>query len=133
MENDELGRTWGAPPAGAPPGSPPEGLIRVRQAVNVQNVWNAQVAVRITVPTAIIRGELDNGGGGLQHVAELYDLVQTENKLRFTVQCGGHYMPWEKQRHILHNLSMQWLKHGRVNDFAQGEFYVDTEGNLIAQ
>lgn len=133
MDNDDIGRAWGPPAAGAPPGSAPEGLMRVRQSVNQQNVWNASVAVRITAPTLIIRGELDTGQGGLQHVAELYNLVQNENKLRFTVQCGGHYMPWEKQRKVLHHFSMQWLKHQRVNDFSRGEFYVDLEGNLIAQ
>ena len=130
MENDDLGRTWGPPPAGAPAGSPPEGVMRIRQSVNALNVWNASVAARITAPTMIVRGEFDTGQGGLQHVAELYDLIQNDNKLRFTVQCAGHYMPWEKQRRVLHHLSLQWLKHGRVADFDRGEFHVDTEGNL---
>lgn len=130
MENDDLGRTWGRPPASTPAGSPPEGVMRTRQSVNALNVWNASVAARITAPTLIIRGEFDTGQGGLQHVAELYALIQNDNKLRFTVQCGGHFMPWEKQRRVLHHISLQWLKHGRVSDFDRGEFYVDTEGNL---
>jgi pimeloyl-ACP methyl ester carboxylesterase len=123
MENDELGRTWG----------PPEGVMRVRTAVNAPFQWNASVAVRITVPTLIVRGEHDSGGGGLQHLAELYDLVNTDNKLRFTVQCGSHYMQWEKPRHILHQLSKHWLKHRAVGGFTQGEFYVDNAGTLIPQ
>jgi pimeloyl-ACP methyl ester carboxylesterase len=123
MENDELGRTWG----------PPEGVMRVRSSVNAPFVWNASVAARITVPSLIIRGELDNGQGGLQHVAELYDLIQNDNKLRFTVQCTGHYMQWENRRHVLHQISKQWLKHGRVDGFSSGEFYVDMAGNLIRQ
>ena len=130
MENDDLGRTWGPPSAGAPAGSPPEGVIRVRQSVNALNVWNASVAARITAPTLIVRGEFDTGQGGLQHVAELYDLIQNDNKLRLTVQCAGHYMPWESQRRVLHHISLEWLKHGRVSDFDRGEFYVDMEGNL---
>jgi len=120
MPDDDLGRTWG----------PPEGVMRVRQSVNALNVWNASVASQITVPTLILRGELDTGQGGLQHVAELYDLIQNDNKLRFTVQCTGHFMQWESQRHVLHKISMQWLKHGRVDGFSSGEFYVDTDGNL---
>lgn len=130
MENEGIGRTWGPPPAGAPPGSPPEGVIRVRQSVNAVNVWNASVASRITTPTAIVWGELDTGQGGLQHLAELYDLIQNENKLRLTVQCTGHYMQWESQRHVLHQVSKEWFKHGRVGGFTSGEFSVDTEGNL---
>jgi pimeloyl-ACP methyl ester carboxylesterase len=130
MDNDELGRTWGPAPAGAAAGSPAEGVIRVRQSVNALRVWNAEVAARITAPTLIIRGEFDTGQGGLQHVAELYDLVQNDNKLRFTVQCSGHFMQWEKQRKVLHQISKEWLKHGRVGGFDKGEFFVDTEGRL---
>ena len=133
MENDDLGRTWGPPPADAAAGSAPEGVIRVRQAVNQVGVWNASVAAQITVPTLILRGELDTGQGALQQVAELYDLIHNDNKLRFTLQCTGHYMQWENRRHLLHQISMQWLKNGRVSDFDRGEFYIDTGGNLIAQ
>jgi pimeloyl-ACP methyl ester carboxylesterase len=130
MENDELGSTWGRPPAGAPEGSPPEGVMRVRQAVNKTPVWNADVAARVTVPTLIIRGEFDTGQGGLQHLSELYRLVNNDNKLRFTVQCAGHYLQWERQRGILHQFSKEWVKHGRVSGLDRGEFVVDSEGNV---
>jgi pimeloyl-ACP methyl ester carboxylesterase len=130
MENDDLGSTWGPPPAGAPAGSPPEGVMRVRQAVNATGVWNAEVAAQVTVPTLIIRGEFDTGQGGLQHMPELYRLVNNDNKLRFTVQCAGHFLQWERQRGILHQFSKEWIKHGRVGGFEQGEFVVDTEGTL---
>ena len=129
MENDELGRTWGPPPAGAPEGSPPEGVMRVRQVVLWG--WNAEKASQLTVPTLVIRGEFDTGLGGRQDVAELYRLVKNDNKLRFTVQCAGHFMNWEKQRWILHQVSKEWIKHGRVAGFDHGEFFVDTEGNFI--
>jgi pimeloyl-ACP methyl ester carboxylesterase len=133
MENDQLGRTWGPPPAGAPAGSPPEGVMRVRQAVNQPLVWNAEVAARITAPTLIVRGEFDAGGGGLQHMSELYRLIDNDNKLRFTVQCAGHTMQWETQRSVLHQLSKEWLKHGRVGGFDRGEFVVDVAGNFIPE
>jgi pimeloyl-ACP methyl ester carboxylesterase len=121
MENDELGRTWG----------PPEGVMRVRQSVNKPFVWNAAVAAQITVPTLIMRGEFDTGQGGLQQVAELYALIQNDNKLRFTVQCAGHYIQWESQRHVLHQVSKEWFKHGRAYGMAQGEFVIDKDGNLV--
>jgi pimeloyl-ACP methyl ester carboxylesterase len=133
MENDDIGRTWGPPPADAPSGSPPEGVMRIRSSVNAVRVWNSDVAVQITVPTLIIRGEFDTGQGALQQVAELYNLIQNDNKLRFTVQCAGHYMQWEKQRHLLQEISRQWIKDGRVSGFDHGEFYVDSEGNFIPQ
>lgn len=127
MENDELGRTWGPPPAGAQ-GAPPEGVMRVRQVV--QWGWNAEMAAKLTVPTLIIRGELDSGQGGRQHVAELYRLIKNDNKLRFTVACAGHFMNWETQRRVLHQVSKEWIKHGRVGGSGQGEFYVDAAGSV---
>lgn len=104
--------------------------MRVRQAVNQLRVWNADVAARITVPTLIMRGEFDTGQGGLQHMAELYDLIGNPNKLRFTVQCAGHFMAWETQRRVVHHISKKWIKHMRVDGFEQGEFFVDTKGTL---
>ena len=118
MADDDIGRSW----------NPPEGVMRVREGV--QWGWNAEVASRLAVPTLIIRGEFDTGQGGLQQVHELYGLVQNDNKLRFTVQCAGHYMVWERQRWILHQVSKEWLKHGRVGGFTAGEFRIDTEGNI---
>ena len=40
-------------------------------------------------------------------------------------------MQWEKQRSVLHHISREWLKHLSVGGFDNGEFVVDTEGNLI--
>lgn len=118
MNDDDVGRTWHAP----------EGVMRVREVV--QWGWNAEVASQLTVPTLIIRGEFDSGQGGRQDVHELYGLVKNDNKLRFTVQCAGHYMLWEQQRWILHQVSKEWLKHGRVGGFDQGEFRIDRQGNF---
>ena len=128
MDNDQLGRTWGPPVTGAPAGSAPEGVMRVRE-ITLWG-WNSDVATKLSVPTLIIRGEFDTGQGGRQHVAELYSLVQNPNKLRFHVLCAGHHMQWEKQRTVLHDISKQWIKNGRVAGNEQGEFVVDTEGNV---
>ena len=131
MENDDVGRTWGPPAVGAPEGSAPEGVMRVRQAILAR--WNGDLAAQLTVPTLIIRGELDTGLGGLQQVAQLYGLVKNDNKLRFTVQCAGHFMNWEKEHWILRQISKEWIKHGRVGGFDHGEFRVDLEGNLTPE
>jgi pimeloyl-ACP methyl ester carboxylesterase len=128
MENDELGRTWGPPPAGAPAGSPPEGVMRVRQVV--QSGWNATAASQIEVPTLIMQGEFDLAQGALQHLHELYTLVRNDNKLRFRVQCTGHFMQWENRRRLLHRVSKQWIKNGKVDGFTRGEFFIDAAGTL---
>ena len=95
--------------------------------------WNPSVASRITVPVLIIAGEFDTGGGGVQHLPQLYDSVPNPNKLWIKVQCAGHFMPWERQRTVLHHVSTQWLKHGAVEGCTRGRFFVDTEGNLFPQ
>jgi pimeloyl-ACP methyl ester carboxylesterase len=128
MDSDELGRRWGPPPAGAPAGSPPEGVMRVRQ-VQLWG-WTLEVAQALNVPTLIIQGEFDTGLGGRQHLAALYSAVQHPNKLRFKVECAGHFLPWEMQRGILHRVSQEWIKHGRVAGEEQGEFFVTKEGDL---
>jgi pimeloyl-ACP methyl ester carboxylesterase len=128
MDNDDLGRTWGAPPAGAPEGSAPEGVMRVRTPFLWG--WNQGMASRLTVPLLIIQGEFDKGDGGIQALAELYQTVQSTQKLRFKVQCAGHRLVWESRRKILHHISKEWIKHGSVAGFETGEFFVDTEGNL---
>ena len=128
MDNDSIGRTWGPPPAGAPTGSAPEGLMRVRTPTLWG--WNTNVARTIIVPTLIFQGEFDTGAGGPQHLAELYSFIPQANKLRFRVQCTGHWTVWENQRRVLYHISKEWIRHGKVAGFGQGEFCVDTEGNL---
>ena len=134
MENDELGRTWGAPPAGAPAGSPPEGVIRVRSFVPWG--WNTETASNVHVPVLLIFGELDTEGRAegfpvAVNSSLLYDTLPGSHKLLFKVGCAGHFMPWERQAKVLHQISKQWLKHGAVEDFTSGKFFVDAEGNLL--
>jgi len=124
MDNDELGRTWG-------PGSPPEGVMRVR--TQFQWGWNATTAHKISVPVAIIAGELDTGTGAIQDFPRLYGEIPHDHKLWFKVQCAGHFMPWERQRRVLHHISKQWLKHGAVDEFTNGCFFVDTEGAISSR
>jgi len=135
MANDELGSNWGPPPAGAPAGSPPEGVMRVRSPFLWG--WNSSTASRIAVPALIIYGEFDTTALIPPQTTNasplLYDAISQSNKLLFKVQCAGHFMVWERQRRVLHHISKEWLKHGAVEGFTNGSFFVDTEGNLIAQ
>jgi pimeloyl-ACP methyl ester carboxylesterase len=135
MANDELGSSWGPPPAGVPAGSPPEGVMRVRSPFVWG--WNSSTASRIEVPALIIYGEFDNNVLIPPQTSNpapiLYETIPQANKLLFKVQCAGHFMVWEKQRRVLHHISKEWLEHGAVEGFTNGSFFVDTEGNLVAQ
>jgi len=131
MDNDSLGRTWGPPPTGAPAGSPPEGVMRVRSPFLWG--WNATTAAKIPVPVLVIAGEFDRGAGGVQKLPELYNTLPNPHKLWFKVQCAGHFMLWESQRRVLHHISKEWLKHGTIAGYTEGKFCVDNDGVLSPQ
>jgi hypothetical protein len=133
MESDPIGRTWGLPPAGAPEGSAPEGVMRVRSNVIPLWGWNPATAHRITVPVLIIAGEFDLGGGGVQDFPRLYNEIPHPHKLWFKVQCAGHSMVWERQRKVLHHISKEWLKQGTIAGYTEGKFCVDNDGVLSPQ
>ena len=135
LRDDELGRMWGPPPAGAPPDSPPEGVMRNRSFFPWG--WTPATAHKVSVPTLLIFGEKDTEGTAegfpvAVNTFLLYDkLPQDVPKLLFKVACAGHLMVWEHQRKVLHRISTQWLKHGAVEGFTNGQFVVDWEGNLV--
>ena len=134
MDNDSLGRTWGPPPVGAPAGSAPEGVMRVRSFFPWG--WNASTVSRISgsVPVLIIVGTLDKQVEVFPKFPNsffnLYETIPHNNKLLFRVDCAGHMMNWERQRRVLHHISKEWLTHGAVEGFSNGRFFVDTEGVL---
>jgi pimeloyl-ACP methyl ester carboxylesterase len=122
MDNDPIGRTWG----------PPEGVMRVRTFFLWG--WNHVTAAKISVPVLIIGGELDTSVPAT--LPRLYDDltgVPNAHKLLFKVECAGHQMVWERQRKVLHHISKQWLKHGAVDGYTTGKFFVDTEGVIHPQ
>lgn len=122
---DRLGSTWGPPIAGE---DEPGGVLRVRTPFLWG--WNQGVAAAVTVPIAIFQGELDQGGGGLQRLPELYQTVASAKKLRFRVQCAGHFVPWEARRGVLHDFSREWIERGSVAGHETGEFFVANDGSL---
>ena len=136
MDSDPIGRNWGPPPAGAPAGSPPEGVMRVRSFFPVWG-WNSTTVRRLSVPVLIIVGTLDT----LVEVFpkfpnsffNLYETIPHNHKLLFRVDCAGHFMVWERQRRVLHHISKEWLKHGAVDGCTRGKFFVDTEGAIFPQ
>ena len=98
--------------------------------------WNTETASNVHVPVLIIFGELDTEGRAegfpvAVNSTLLYDTLPESHKLLFTVSCSGHFMPWERQAKVLHHISKQWLKHGAVEDFTSGKFFIDAEGNLL--
>jgi len=133
MDNDARGRGWGPV---FPDGSV-EGVMRVRNPFLWG--WNSATAVLDgtlggAVPVLIIYGEHDTQvAAGPFSVPALYNAIPGASKLMFKVACTGHFMVWESQRRVLHHISKQWLKHGAVEGFTSGTFFVDTEGTILPQ
>jgi pimeloyl-ACP methyl ester carboxylesterase len=121
LDFDPLGSTWGT--AG------------VRRAPNLNVTtpnWglNRTLAGKITVPTLIIRGDLDQIIP-LPSVQALYtDLVGAPQKVFVHVACASHNLVWENQHMALLNASVEWLQQGTYQGQFSGSFAVDTDGQV---
>src|SRR3989454_9244199 len=132
MQNDEIGRNWGPRLAD---GTTAEGVMRVRtpflwgwNSTTVAKASDGQPILGGSVLVLIIRGEFAAVIAPTMWGVQLYDSIPGDHKLYFNVQCAGHFMVWERQRRVLHHISKEWLKHGAVEGFTNGVFFVDTEG-----
>jgi pimeloyl-ACP methyl ester carboxylesterase len=92
--------------------------------------WNAKFASQVTVPTLIIRGDLDTQVP-LSDIQDLLDdLVAVPQKVFVHVACASHYLMWENQHMSLLNASVEWLLHGTFAGEFNGSFAVDTSGQV---
>jgi fermentation-respiration switch protein FrsA (DUF1100 family) len=92
--------------------------------------WNAQFAGQITVPTLIIRGDLDTAVPPSDIQDLLGDLVAVPQKIFVHVACASHYMVWENQHMALLNASVEWLQQGTYAGQFNGSFAVGTDGQI---
>ncbi|CAA9499330.1 MAG: hypothetical protein AVDCRST_MAG53-1842 [uncultured Solirubrobacteraceae bacterium] len=96
LDNDPVGASWG----------PEDGVMRF--PTTTQWGWNATTAAQVTAATLIVRGALDTV---ISHttLTQLHDDLGTAEKALVTVPCASHFMIWETRRHVLHELSANWL------------------------
>jgi pimeloyl-ACP methyl ester carboxylesterase len=123
LDFDPLGSTWGT--AGvrrAPVWNSPQGFLYWG--------WNATLASKVTVPTLIIRGDLDTNVP-LPDIQDLLgDFVAVPQKVFVHVACASHYLLWENQHMSLLNASVEWLQQGTYSGQRNGSFVVDTAGQV---
>ncbi|MEV6814789.1 alpha/beta hydrolase [Micromonospora sp. NPDC051296] len=124
MQNDDLGRQWGG------------GVMRNRTAVRWG--WNRREVHKnqylgSQIPVAIVYGDRDGlaitprdldmlqitrqepeHAGPPFNVKWLYRAIQGEKKLLIRIPNTGHFMPWERKHKVLHDLSAQWIKNGKI-------------------
>src|SRR5262249_25306610 len=122
LDFDPLGSTWGT--AG----------VRRAPSTNMSTPanWGLNMALvgKITAPTLIIRGDLDQTVL-LPGVQALYtDLIATRQKVFVHVACASHYLLWENQHKVLLKASLEWVRDGTYNGQRNGSFAVDTAGQI---
>jgi esterase/lipase len=55
-----------------------------------------------------------------QRVRDLYEDLASENKVLMDLGCSSHNAMWEKNRKLLFDATVQWLRDGRVNGMTSG-------------
>jgi pimeloyl-ACP methyl ester carboxylesterase len=93
--------------------------------------WNRSFAGRVEAETLLVRGNLDTLVGPSQ-TDPLNEDLQSPH-LYLQIDCGSHFLAWERQHDILLRASSEWLRHGSFEGFASGTVHVDTEGAATAR
>ena len=112
MKWDAVGSTWG-----------PEGVGVMRGRISSQFNWTPQMAQKVDTPTVVVVGEFDR----LAERRTVFDQLSSKKKVFVGVQCASHFMLWEKQRHVLHETSLEWFQKGTVKGAYKGIFNVDEQ------
>jgi pimeloyl-ACP methyl ester carboxylesterase len=114
MQWDRIGESWGK-----------DGAMRGRVATNFG--WTEEQSRKVTSPTLVVVGEFDR----LAERRTVYEQIASKEKVFLDVACASHFLVWEKQRKVLHDSSLEWLRDGNVKGVKNGEFRVDYEGKYL--
>jgi pimeloyl-ACP methyl ester carboxylesterase len=100
LESDPIGAKWGA---------------GVRRAPMVP-IWgfNKDAVRLVKTPYLMVTGEHDKQIAP-RLVRELYEDLGSENKVMVDLACSSHNAMWEKNRKMLFDATVQWLREGRLN------------------
>lgn len=114
MAQDRIGASWG----------PEEGVMRSPKLTAFG--WTPEMAQKLQAPMLLIVGEFDNPTGRKL----TYDLAGSASKVLINVDCASHFMVWEKQRKILQDASVEWLRDGKYQGAKEGVFRADKTGQV---
>ena len=105
VEHDPIGATWGGGGLRAP--------------TRTYWGWNANAAKALTMPVLMLTGEQDRL---LKSNLELMDDLGANVKAFVTMESATHFAVWERQRHVLHEASLQWLARTQL-DVGEGRYF----------
>ena len=114
MQWDRIGESWGK-----------DGAMRGRVATNFG--WTEELSRKVASPTLVVVGEFDR----LAERRTVYEQIASKEKVFLDVACASHFLVWEKQRKVLHESSLEWLRDGNVKGVKNGEFRVEFDGKYL--
>ena len=119
MKWDPVGATWG----------PEGGDGYVRGPTRTGSGWTPDMVASLDKPLLVIGGELD---ATIQPAAakSVYEQAGSTDKVYVAVACGSHFLLWEKDRGVLHEASVEWLRDGTYQGATTGQFRVNEQGQI---
>jgi pimeloyl-ACP methyl ester carboxylesterase len=105
LQSDPVGARWAA---------------GVRRAPAVPT-WgfNKEAVANVRTPFLMVAGIHDKQVPP-ERVRELYEDLGSPNKVLLDLGCSSHNAMWEKNRHLLYQATIEWLREGKVNGMNQG-------------
>ena len=91
--------------------------------------WNATLSPKFNVPVLMLVGNLDIEVKP-ETVRTLYDDISSTDKVLINVECGSHYVVYERVYKILHEASKEWLLTGKYKGTSKAVFNSDRTGKM---
>jgi pimeloyl-ACP methyl ester carboxylesterase len=120
MKWDPIGATWG----------PEDGPGFVRGPTRTGSGWTPDMIASLTHPLLVIGGESDTSVSPENQRAVFDSATGAANKVFVSIECGSHFILWEKHRHELHEASIEWLRDGTYQGAADGLFRINAAGEI---
>jgi pimeloyl-ACP methyl ester carboxylesterase len=118
---DPIGATWG----------PEDGEGFVRAPTRTGSGWTPDMIATVEQPLLVIGGEGDTTIEP-ETQRSVFDQAGSAEKVFVSVACGSHFLLWERDRDILHQASIEWLRDGTFQGASSGVFRADENGSIAA-
>jgi pimeloyl-ACP methyl ester carboxylesterase len=113
MQWDLVGANWG----------PEEGVMRVP---TLMSGWSTEQANALKMPVMVIVGDSD----APDERRKVFDAAGSADKVFVKLSCASHFAIWERQHKTLQNVSLAWLRDGKLAGATRAAFEADVEGNV---
>lgn len=91
--------------------------------------WNAKLSPKFNVPVLMLAGELDIEVKP-EAVRNLYDDISSTDKVLINLECGSHYVVYERGYKVLLEASKEWFLTGKYHGSAKAVMHADRTGKI---